>query len=148
MLANRLSQDSHVSVLVIDKGRVDDNWMSRVPLLSMNLISGRGPGVMDRRSEPIATRANYQLQLVTADAIGGTSRINGTLFTRGVPAGYNDWAESHGLDDWTWEKVEPYFKSLETAVSFPDDPSRGYNGQLLPSYLSTLLLLLPFQFCA
>ncbi|KAK5992134.1 Oxygen-dependent choline dehydrogenase [Cladobotryum mycophilum] len=130
VLASRLSEDPTVSILVIERGLVENNWMSRVPLLSLNFHASTSPAVKDRYSVPIMARGGYKLQLVTGQILGGTSRINSTLSTRGAAGGYNDWAESLGLTDWSWDKVEPHFKSLETAISAPDDPSRGHQGPL------------------
>ena len=47
--------------------------------------------------------------------IGGSSAVNAAIALRGVPADYDEWA-SLGNDDWSWEKVLPYFRRLE------DDP--------------------------
>jgi choline dehydrogenase-like flavoprotein len=52
------------------------------------------------------------------------------LVTRGVPAGYIDWAENYGLDDWGWEQVEPYFRKCEKAVAHPDASHRGHDGPI------------------
>lgn len=35
--------------------------------------------------------------------------------------GYNDWVESYGLDDWSWDKVELYFRSIESVVEVDRD---------------------------
>jgi choline dehydrogenase-like flavoprotein len=70
------------------------------------------------------------MKLWGAEAVGGTTRINAMLFTRGAPGGYNEWAESFGLDDWGWDKVEPFFKKSENAVAHPDAPHRGHSGPI------------------
>lgn len=69
------------------------------------------------------------MHLISARLLGGNSRINSGISTRGMPGGYNDWAESYGLDDWSWDKVEPYFRSIESAAEADRDPSRGSQGQ-------------------
>ena len=83
-----------------------------------------------RHSEPVAAFDGLKLQLWTAEALGGASRVNGMLLTRGVPGGYNFWAESLGLKEWSWEKVEPYFKRSENAVGRPGRRHRGHDGPI------------------
>jgi choline dehydrogenase len=50
--------------------------------------------------------------------IGGSSAVNGTVALRGVPADYDEWA-SLGNDEWSWQRVLPYFRRLE------DDQDEG-----------------------
>lgn len=116
-------------VLLIERGVVSDTWSSRVPLISMNYTVDTSPVLWDHRSTPVAARGGYTLPILTAHVLGGASRINAALCTRGVPGGYNDWAESLGLTDWSWDKVEPYFKAIENAATSPNDPSRGHDGE-------------------
>ncbi len=47
------------------------------------------------------------------------------ITTRGVPGGYNEWSQEFGLTDWSWEKVEPYFRMNEKAEGHPDAAHRG-----------------------
>jgi choline dehydrogenase-like flavoprotein len=66
--------------------------------------------------------------MISAEGIGGSTRINAMLWTRGVPGGYEEWSTALGLDEWAWEKVEPYFRRLENALSHKDSPDRGHDG--------------------
>ena len=54
------------------------------------------------------------------------------LWTRGCPGEYNSWGDM-GLDEWSWDKVEPYFKRLEK-IAWPLDKShpdvRGRDGKI------------------
>jgi len=52
--------------------------------------------------------------------VGGTSAINGQVFLRGVPEDYDNWA-SWGNDEWSFIKVLPYFRKLETDTDIVDD---------------------------
>ena len=45
--------------------------------------------------------------------IGGCSAHNGMVYVRGNPNDYSRWAKM-GLDEWSYEKVLPYFKKIET----------------------------------
>ncbi len=130
MLASRLSEDASVSVLLLERGRVRDNVLSRIPLLSSNFFLPALQVVGDRFSEPVAAAAGRRARLWGAEAVGGSSRINVMLVTRGPPAGYDHWATALGLSDWSYDRVEPYFVKMETAASHPRDPYRGHDGEL------------------
>ena len=81
-LASRLSEDPAVSVLVLEKGQVVDTWTTRVPLLSSNPTSKDFLGVR-WMSMPQKHVDNRTLPMVRGEALGGSSRINGALYTRG-----------------------------------------------------------------
>lgn len=120
-----------------------DNWLTSIPLLSQGYHLPWAQGV-NRLSEPVKELGGRRVELWTAEAIGGASRVNGMLLTRGVPAGYNDWARSFGLDDWTWEKVEPFFRKSENAVGHPDAPHRGHSGLVESRQFTPALASIPY----
>ncbi|KAK0707914.1 hypothetical protein B0H67DRAFT_495577 [Lasiosphaeris hirsuta] len=143
VLASRLSEDPSVSVLVLEKGRVDDSFLSRIPLASQNF---RFPGLQAvmRLSEPIRHMSDRQAEIWTAEGVGGATRINGMLLTRGIPGGFNEWAWDRGLADWSWDKVEPYFRKSENATHYPDAPHRGHEGPIVNRATHTVLGCLPY----
>ena len=61
------------------------------------------------------------------NGMGGSSRLNAMIWTRGSPQSYNRWSES-GLSEWSWEKVEPYFKKLENAPRHRQISPKGARG--------------------
>ncbi|KAF3009410.1 hypothetical protein E8E14_010014 [Neopestalotiopsis sp. 37M] len=129
-LASRLSEDPNVTVLVIDKGHVNNNIVSRMPLISQNMFLGDVLQVQSERwSEPMAGANGRRSRLWAVEGIGGASRMNGMLWTRGFPGDYAAWAEM-GLDDWSYEKLEPYFRKIENAVSHPESSFRGHSGPI------------------
>ncbi|KAI2617082.1 hypothetical protein GGR54DRAFT_210961 [Hypoxylon sp. NC1633] len=130
VVASRLSEDPDVAVLVLEKGGVKDNLVSRSPLLSQNFFMGAPLQVSGTRwTEPMAAANGRKNQLWTVEGIGGNSRINAMLWTRGVPGDYNAWAEM-GLRDWDWENVQPYFRKMENATSHKGSPYRGHSGPI------------------
>ena len=52
--------------------------------------------------------------------VGGSSAINGQTFIRGAPEDFDTWA-SWGNDEWSYLKVLPYFRKLETDGDIQDD---------------------------
>ncbi|KAK5657924.1 hypothetical protein OQA88_2473 [Cercophora sp. LCS_1] len=128
VLASRLSADPSLSVLVLEKGQVNDAFWTRIPLLSQNFRFPFMQSVM-RRPEALSSEwGDLKLELWTGEALGGSSRINGMLLTRGCPGGYNAWAEDYGLTEWGWDRVEPYFRKSENCVGRPGKEYRGYDG--------------------
>ncbi|KAH0531340.1 hypothetical protein TsFJ059_000185 [Trichoderma semiorbis] len=126
VLASRLSEDPTVSVLLLEKGFVKDNLFSRIPLLSQNPMMS-GLQVVKHLSQ-MPSALNRKLSLFWAEALGGSTRINAMLLTRGPPGNYNEWSQDLGLKDWSWESVEPYFRKSENAIGHPDDKYRGHHG--------------------
>ncbi|KAK0386097.1 hypothetical protein NLU13_5934 [Sarocladium strictum] len=157
-VASKLSEDPNVSVLVIERGPVGDDWTSRVPLISCDYTTDRSPVIPDHRSRPIASRGGFRVHLLSAHVLGGGSRINAAIATRGMPGGYNAWAETLGLEDWSWDKVEPYFRGMENATEAQTDPSRGSRGPVsvrhvpscfdFPSYLEKSFRTLGLGVCS
>lgn len=79
-------------------------------------------------TEPIKGAYGRSNRLWAVNGIGGATRVNGRLWTRGSPGNYTKWAEM-GFDDWSWEKVEPYFKKLENSTG-SSNKSRGHDGTM------------------
>lgn len=70
---------------------------------------------------------NRVLEVVRGEALGGTSRVNGMVYTRGAPGDYNRWKEM-GHSRWGYDDLEPYFVKSETALSQPPSSFRGREG--------------------
>ncbi|KIY54030.1 GMC oxidoreductase [Fistulina hepatica ATCC 64428] len=121
VLANRLSQDPSMKVLVLERGRARTNWTARVPLMSMNFTDKDSPatkwsslpvkGIIDERRLPI----------VTGECLGGGSSVNGMIYTRGSALEYDRWS-ANGRKGWSYRELQPYFKKSEhyIAKSVPD----------------------------
>ncbi|KAH0497581.1 hypothetical protein TgHK011_004878 [Trichoderma gracile] len=126
VVASRLSEDPNVSVLLLEKGFVNDSLIGRIPLLSLHPSM---PGTAAVRClSQLSTAVNRKLSLFWGEALGGSTRINAMVLTRGPPSNYNDWSQEYGLKNWAWEKVEPYFIKSENAIGHPQAPYRGHQG--------------------
>lgn len=60
--------------------------------------------------------------------MGGSSTVNAQVFLRGVPEDFDTWA-GQGNDRWTFDRVLPYFRKLETDLDFADD-YHGHDGPI------------------
>ncbi|KAK8867602.1 alcohol oxidase [Apiospora arundinis] len=82
VVAARLSEDPGASVLVIDKGHVRDNMVSRIPLVSQNMFLGDLLQVQgDRWTEPMPGANRRRNRLWAVEGIGGASCMNAMLWT-------------------------------------------------------------------
>ena len=71
-----------MSVLLIEQGPVADTWASRVPTISSNLFA-KDSVAAHWWSVPMPHADNRSLGVMRGEALGGTTRINSMLYTRG-----------------------------------------------------------------
>ena len=115
VLANRLSADPSNSVLVLEAGGRDNNWLLKVPF-------GTGKIWNDPKynwsymSDPEPSMNNRRLFHPRGKVLGGSSSINMTAYVRGNRGDYDRWGQK-GLTDWTYDKVLPYFKKSESYLN-------------------------------
>ncbi|MGD9766966.1 MAG: GMC family oxidoreductase [Pseudolabrys sp.] len=111
-LANRLTADRGVSVLLIEAGGWD-----RHPLLKLPL--GWGKVLLDRMYDwgydtvPEPTMGGRRIEVARGKVIGGSSSINAMAYVRGNRADYDRWA-GYGLPGWSYREVLPYFRKQES----------------------------------
>ena len=125
-MANRLSQNADVSVLLIERGGLKNNWISRIPLLSSHFASD-GSRSRVWKSTPQEHVDGRVLDLVGGNSMGGASKINAMLYTRGLPAEYNAWKEA-GRKGWSYEDMQPYFIKSETDLDCESSEFKDYHG--------------------
>ena len=105
VLANRLSEDPEVRVLVLEAGGWDYNPLIHVPI---------GFGMMHKHrmhdwgyeSEPEPNANNRRIEAMRGKVLGGSSSINVTGFTRGDRGDYDRWAQK-GCQGWSYADVLP-----------------------------------------
>ncbi|TFK35047.1 alcohol oxidase [Crucibulum laeve] len=127
-LASRLSENLHVSVLLLERGPLADTWASRVPLMSADIYR-QGALAAIWPISPMINAHNRVVHAVIGEGLGGGSRINSIVYTRGI-ADYNKWKDM-GHSDWGYDEVEPFFMKSETAISHRTSRFRGNIGPLL-----------------
>ncbi|GAA3217409.1 choline dehydrogenase [Nonomuraea helvata] len=130
-LANRLSADPSVSVLVLEAGRPDHLWdvFIHMPAALMFPIGSR---FYDWRyeSEPEPYMEGRRIYHARGKVLGGSSSINGMIFQRGNPLDYERWAADPGMRHWDYAHCLPYFKKMENCLADPGTPFRGGDGPL------------------
>lgn len=127
VVAARLSEDSHVRVLLLEAGGPDRNMFIHVPLAFPKAWSHK-PILWRYDSEPEPGLFNRSLYIQRGRVLGGSSSINGMVHVRGNRVDYDMWRQN-GLDGWSYADVLPYFKRMETHWS-GEGPYHGSNGPI------------------
>jgi len=111
VLANRLSEDPDVRVLLLEAGPADRSPFFHMPLgYAMTLKSKRYNWQFPTEGDPGTNERAHKWP--RGRALGGSSSINAMIYIRGNPADYDDWAALGGRG-WSAEEVFPYFLRAE-----------------------------------
>jgi choline dehydrogenase len=111
VLANRLSEDAEVSVLLLEAGPSDNNWRIHMPAGISQLLSSTRFN-WNYVAEPEPHLDNRRLTHPRGRVLGGSSSINGMVYIRGHARDYDHWAQA-GNRGWNYADVLPYFKRAE-----------------------------------
>ncbi len=127
VLANRLSEDAAIKVLLPEAGRSDWNPLFHMPAGFAKMT--KGVASWGWETVPQKHLKNRVLRYTQAKVIGGGSSINAQIYTRGNAADYDLWAGEDGCTGWDYRHVLPYFKRAEDNQRFNDD-FHSYGGPL------------------
>jgi len=130
VLANRLTEDGRTRVLLLEAGGGDATPFIRMPA---------GLAKIDPKfnwrytAEPDPSRNGIVEHWGGGKVIGGSSSINGQVWTRGNPADFDSWAES-GATGWDFQTILPYYRRIERFEGGADR-FRGVHGPQSVSYV-------------
>jgi choline dehydrogenase len=127
VLANRLTQDPSVSVLLLEAGGKDSNIWIHVPLGLMYII-GNPKTDWCYETDPEPHCNGRRIPIPRGKTLGGSSSINGMVYVRGQPRDYDVWRQL-GNAGWSWDDVLHYFKKSEDYVHGADE-LHGVGGEL------------------
>ena len=131
VLANRLSADSHRSVLVLEAGRPDYWWDIFIHMpAALTYPIGNKNYDWCYETEPEPFMHNRRIYQGRGKVLGGSSSINGMIFQRGNPLDYERWAGDPGMESWDYAHCLPYFKRMENCLA-GGEPFRGTEGPLV-----------------
>ena len=131
-LANRLSADPALQVLLLEAGPRDRNPFIHMPAGIAKLVDH--PRIDWRYyTDPEPELGGRRLYWPRGRVLGGSSSINAMCYTRGQPEDYDEWA-ALGNPGWSYAEVLPYFRRAEGSFR-GDGPYHGGVGPLTVSAL-------------
>jgi choline dehydrogenase len=113
VLANRLSEDPSVRVLLLEAGGKDRSANIKIPAAFPKQFHTRLD--WDFQTEPEPHVDGRSLYIPRGKSLGGSSSMNAMLYVRGRPLDYDTW-EAQGAAGWGFRDVLPYFKKSEDNV--------------------------------
>ena len=127
VLANRLSEDADVTILLLEYGGKDDSIYIQMPTaLSIPMNSERF--AWQFHSEPEPGLNNRRMHCPRGKVLGGSSSINGMVYVRGHAHDFDAWVDS-GAAGWDYRHCLPYFRKADD-WKYGSDAYRSQGGPL------------------
>ena len=133
IIATRLSEDPNTSVLLLEAGPDYPDIDSLPEEVKYGYMSTKSIWDSEHNWQYKARGTEEaEIEIPRGKVTGGSSAINGQVFLRGIPEDYDDWAK-WGNDEWSFQKLVPYFNMVETDTTYQDDPGdfHGSSGPII-----------------
>lgn len=127
ILANRLTEDSSVNVLLLEFGGSDKSMFIQMPT-ALSIPMNTEKFAWQFHTEPEPYLDNRSMHCPRGKVLGGSSSINGMVYVRGHAMDFEEWEES-GATDWGYRHCLPYFKKADD-WKFGSDEYRNQGGPL------------------
>ncbi|TDL26770.1 pyranose dehydrogenase [Rickenella mellea] len=123
-IANRLSEDAYVNVLVLEAGATNRGKPEvTIPYLIRQAFAE--PSLFWNTSYVAQPGLNGRVVGFTRGFIlGGSSSINGMVYSRGTAEDFDRYAAVTGDRGWSWDALQPYFRRNE---HFLPSTAQGFN---------------------
>jgi len=115
VLANRLSEDSSIKVLLLEAGPRDTDFWIHVPL-GYGKLFARTDVNWAYESEPEPALNGRRIFTPRGKVLGGSSSINGLVYIRGQPEDFDGWR----IPGWDFASLAPYFEKAESQLKVSD----------------------------
>jgi choline dehydrogenase len=126
VLANRLSRNPSTRVLLLESGPSDKAFLIDLPRGVGKLLAPGGDYVATYDAVKGDGLGNEPW--VKGRTIGGSSSVNGMIYSRGHPDDFNDWAQK-GCTGWGWDRIGACYAAIEDHQLGAED-CRGAGGPL------------------
>ena len=123
VLANRLTEDAAVKVLLLEAGGPDKKQEIHIPAAFNKLFKSECDWTY--YTEPLEHMNNRQMYWPRGKVLGGSTSINAMVYSRANAKDHNAW----GIPGWTYADILPYYKKSENNERGADE-FHGAGGEL------------------
>jgi choline dehydrogenase len=138
VLANRLSEDPAVKVLLLEAGGPDTRKEIHIPVAFSKLFKTSCDWAF--YTEPEQQLEKRNLYWPRGKVLGGSSSINAMIYIRGHQYDYDHWRDL-GNSGWGFADVLPYFKKSEDQ----ENGASEYHGSSGPLHVTNLRSINPLS---
>jgi predicted dehydrogenase (TIGR03970 family) len=131
VLASRLAADARTSVLLLEAGPdyPDPAHLPDDVKFGHTRFAEAPDSQHNWALRGTITEEQGEIHVAQGKVIGGGSSINGQAMQRGFPEDFDSWA-ALGNDEWSYEKVVPYFRKSERDLDIQDNYCHGSDGPI------------------
>ena len=127
VLANRLTEDPSVNVLLLEYGGNDKSIFIQMPT-ALSIPMNTEKYAWQFHTEPEPFLDNRIMHCPRGKVLGGSSSINGMVYVRGHAMDFEEWEDS-GATDWGYRHCLPYFRKADD-WKYGSDDYRAQGGPL------------------
>jgi choline dehydrogenase-like flavoprotein len=138
VLANRLTEDPKVKVLLLEAGGPDARKEVHIPVAFSKLF--KTPCDWAYYTEPEPQLGNRGLYWPRGKVLGGSSSINAMIYIRGHRYDYDHWRDL-GNAGWGYQDVLPYFRKSEAQ----ENGASEFHGTAGPLHVTNLRFVNPLS---
>jgi choline dehydrogenase len=110
VLANRLTEDAHARVLLLEAGGPDKRQEVHIPAAFAKLFKAPCDWAYETESQP--NLSGRRLYWPRGKMLGGSSSMNAMIYIRGHRGDFDRWRDA-GNEGWGFSDVLPYFRKAE-----------------------------------
>jgi choline dehydrogenase-like flavoprotein len=133
VLANRLSADPGVRVVVLEAGPRDKDKFVHIPAAFAKLF--RTDMDWDYATEPQPALGNRRIYWPRGKMLGGSSSMNAMMWVRGFAGDYDEWGALAG-PQWAYAEILKYFRRIENTSDAADSVDPDCSGGDGPLHVS------------
>ena len=131
VLASRLAENAQTSVLLLEAGAdyPDPAHLPDEIKFGHTRFAEAPDSQHNWALRGTITEEQGAIHVAQGKVIGGGSSINGQAMQRGFPEDFDFWA-ALGNDQWSYDKVLPYFRKSERDLDIQDNYCHGSDGPI------------------
>ena len=126
VLANRLTEDPDVRVLLIEAGSVFNPGNYPEIIAKSDIVGANYDPAFEWGYQTQPGYIGRPIHVPRGKVLGGSSSINGAAAVRALPNDFKRWA-AEGVKGWSWKEVFPYYLKMETS-NVADKKWHGHSG--------------------